>query len=64
MSDTHSTIEPWLREILRCPQCKGVLTDEVGPKGDELHCSTCSLAYEIDGGVPVLLADLARPLNG
>lgn len=63
MSDTHSTIEPWLREILRCPQCKGVLTDGVGPKGEELHCSACSLAYEVDGGVPVLLADLARPLD-
>lgn len=63
MSDTHSTIEPWLRDILRCPKCKGVLTDAAGPKGDELRCGTCSLAYEIDGGVPVLLVDLARPLD-
>ena len=63
MSDTHATIEPWLREILRCPQCKGALTDGTGPKGDELQCTSCALAYEIDGGVPVLLVDLARPLN-
>ena len=27
MSQTPTTIEPWLREILRCPQCKGELTD-------------------------------------
>jgi uncharacterized protein YbaR (Trm112 family) len=64
MSETHQTIEPWLREILRCPQCKGELADATGPKGDELRCATCSLAYEVDGGVPVLLVDLARPLNG
>jgi len=27
VSQTPTTIEPWLREILRCPQCKGELTD-------------------------------------
>lgn len=64
MSETgQPTIEPWLREILRCPQCKGVLADATGPEGAELHCATCSLAYPIDGGVPVLLVELARPLT-
>jgi uncharacterized protein YbaR (Trm112 family) len=27
MTETTPRIEPWLREILRCPQCKGELTD-------------------------------------
>jgi hypothetical protein len=57
---TNETIEPWLREILRCPRCKGVLTDEQGPEGAELACSSCRLAYPIEDGVPVLLVDLAR----
>lgn len=67
MSSTQS-IEPWLREILRCPQCKGALTDVTGPAGGdampaELHCHHCALAYRVDDGVPVLLVDLARRLG-
>ncbi len=55
-------MEPWLREILRCPSCGGLLRDGAGPEGGpELHCSTCSLAYRIDDGIPVLLVDEARP---
>ena len=30
MSQTPTTIEPWLREILRCPKCKGELVDATG----------------------------------
>ena len=63
MSQTPQTIEPWLREILRCPQCKGVLADAQGPSGAELQCATCSLGYPIESGVPVLLVDLARRLD-
>ena len=55
MSQTPTTIEPWLREILRCPQCKGELVDAIDPSGAaELHCHA---------GVPVLLVDLARRLG-
>jgi uncharacterized protein YbaR (Trm112 family) len=67
------TIEPWLREILRCPQCKGELTDvreQAGAAGDgeaapltELQCPACGLGYPIESGVPVLLVDLARRLG-
>lgn len=55
-------IEPWLREILVCPQCHSELRDEEGPEGPELVCTsqTCALAYRIDDGVPVLLVDEAR----
>ncbi len=47
MSQTPTTIEPWLREILRCPQCKGELTDSTGAASAE----TPSGASE--GGDPI-----------
>ncbi|HET7475560.1 MAG TPA: Trm112 family protein [Dermatophilaceae bacterium] len=58
------TIEAWLREILRCPMCRGELTDAQGEAGPELHCLAdgCRRAYRIDDGIPVLLVDEARPL--
>lgn len=60
---TNETMEPWLREILRCPRCKGVLSDATGPKSPELQCPQCRLGYPVEDGVPVLLVDLARPLG-
>ncbi|GAB3081242.1 Trm112 family protein [Monashia sp. NPDC004114] len=64
MSQSQKTVEPWLRAILRCPKCKGELTDAVHTSGAtsiaELRCPTCLLAYPIESGVPVLLTDLAR----
>jgi uncharacterized protein YbaR (Trm112 family) len=63
-------IEGWVREILRCPACRGVLRDGVGEvdgRGEprpELHCTVCRLGYRIeDGGIPVLLVDEARPIE-
>ncbi len=69
MSHSQQTIEPWLRGIIRCPQCKGevidaVATDEPGAAVTELRCPTCQLAYPVEGGVPVLLVDLARRTDG
>jgi uncharacterized protein YbaR (Trm112 family) len=62
--DTGATasIEPWLREILRCPACRSELVDAQGETGAELHCTntSCGLQYRIDDGVPVLLVDEAR----
>ncbi|HET8602392.1 MAG TPA: Trm112 family protein [Marmoricola sp.] len=61
------TIEPWLREILRCPRCKTELADGNGPSGGpELQCTNveCGLAYRIDDGIPVLLIDEARQALG
>ena len=57
-----AAIEPWLREILRCPACRSELVDATGETGPELHCTSdeCGLQYRIDGGVPVLLVDEAR----
>jgi phosphomannomutase len=57
-------IEPWLREILRCPNCGSMLLDGSGPSGPELQCTNteCCLAYRIDDGIPVLLVDESRSL--
>jgi uncharacterized protein len=56
-----TAIEPWLREILRCPSCHSALVDEQGPEGKpELQCTGCALAYRVDDGIPVLLVDEAR----
>lgn len=57
-----ATMEPWLREILRCPKCRAELRDESGVTGPELVCTSdaCGLIYRIDDGVPVLLVDEAR----
>ena len=56
-----ATIEPWLREILRCPACHSTLVDGQGPDDTpELQCSGCALAYRVDEGIPVLLVDEAR----
>ncbi|GAB0025401.1 Trm112 family protein [Helicobacter pylori] len=61
MSDT--TIEPWLREILRCPACRSELRDETGAAGSQLVCTsgTCGPASRVEDGIPVLLVDEARP---
>jgi len=57
-------IVPWLREILRCPECRSALSDSSGPGGPELHCTSlkCLRAYRIDEGIPVLLVDESRSL--
>jgi uncharacterized protein len=56
-----TAIEPWLREILRCPACGSALRDGVGPEAaPELQCTGCNLAYRVDDGIPVLLVDEAR----
>lgn len=62
-----TTIDPWLREILRCPVGLHELVDATGPDGaPELQCATdCGAqgqrrGYRIDGGVPVLLAAESR----
>jgi uncharacterized protein YbaR (Trm112 family) len=56
-----TTIQPWLREILRCPSCGATLRNGTGPdETPELQCTACPLAYRIDDGIPVLLVDEAR----
>ena len=60
------SLEPWLRDILRCPVTGAELVAGVGPDGSpELHSTDPDnpLAYPVRDGIPVLLADAARPLT-
>lgn len=54
-------LEPWARELLRCPECRGTLTDrEAEPAG--LACAACAVSYPVENGIPVLLRDEARAI--
>jgi uncharacterized protein YbaR (Trm112 family) len=54
-------IEPWLLDLLVCPQCKGELTHETEPE-ESLVCGHCRLRYEVRENIPILLIDEAVPL--
>ena len=54
------TISQELIEILACPKCKGNV--ELNESGDGLVCAPCKLIYEIREGIPVMLAEEAKPL--
>ncbi len=51
-------MSPELLSILRCPKCKGVLTQEQA----ELACSSCKLLFSVEDGIPNMLVEDARPL--
>lgn len=55
-----TTLDPWMRSILRCPQCRGELADS--QDSTELLCATDGLAYPIRDGIPVMLVGQARRL--
>lgn len=50
-----------LLDILVCPLCKGPLQYE--KSAQELWCLHDQLAFPIRDGIPVMLADQARPLG-
>ncbi len=50
-----------LLEILVCPNCKGPL--DYRKAQSELVCKACRLAYRIQDGIPVMLADEARAMG-
>ncbi len=54
-------LPPELKEILACPRCKGALEfrDEEG----EIRCLACRLAFRVEGDIPALLLEEARPLE-
>ncbi len=54
----RATVDAEFLEILACPKCKGSLT--LAADESELRCPACRLAYRIDDGIPILLADEAR----
>tara|TARA_R110000787_G_scaffold39882_16_gene99549 strand:+ start:170 stop:361 length:192 start_codon:yes stop_codon:yes gene_type:complete len=62
MNQTKRTVDPKLLEILVCPVTKKPLRyDEVA---QELISEEARLAYPIRDGIPIMLADEARLLDG
>ncbi len=55
-------IDPKLLEILVCPVTKGPL--EYDRAANELISRKAGLAYPIRDGIPIMLAEEARPLDG
>ena len=55
-------IDPRLLEILVCPLTKTTL--EYDPARQELISQAAKLAYPIRDGIPIMLPDEARPLDG
>ncbi len=53
-------MDPKLLEILVCPLCKSPLTYRKAEQ--ELICKADRLAFKIEDGIPVMLADEARTL--
>jgi uncharacterized protein YbaR (Trm112 family) len=53
-------VDEALLRLLVCPGCKGPLSWR--PQTHELVCLTERLAFPVRDGLPVLLADEARPL--
>jgi len=47
-------------DILACPKCKG----ELELKDNWLICNSCKLKYPIVDGIPLLVVDDAKPLEG
>jgi len=52
-------LDPYLREVIVCPQCHGQLADGES----ELLCAVCALAFPVIDNIPVLLIDDARPTD-
>jgi len=54
-------MDPKLLDILVCPLCKSSLIYRKAAQ--ELVCKADRLAYRIEDGIPVMLADEARKLT-
>ena len=48
-------------ELLLCPKCKGNVL--LNAAGNRIVCSQCKLCYEIKDGIPIMLADEAKPIE-
>lgn len=59
---TKSRIDPKLLEILVCPVTKSTL--EYDAARQELISRSAKLAYPIRDGIPIMLPEEARPLEG
>ena len=59
---TKPSVDPKLLEILVCPLTKGPLHYDA--EAQELISEQAGLAYPIRDGIPIMLVDEARPLDG
>ena len=65
MSDafhTPSTVDPRLLEVLVCPVTRGPLSYD--REAGELVSKGAKLAFPIRDGVPIMLTEEARPIEG
>jgi uncharacterized protein len=51
-------LEPFLLEVLACPECRSSLRPD--DEAEELVCTGCGLAYPVRDDIPVMLVDEAR----
>jgi uncharacterized protein YbaR (Trm112 family) len=54
-------LNPDLLARLRCPKCRGSLTERSSP--ESLVCKACRLVYAVEGGIPNMLVDEAKPAD-
>jgi uncharacterized protein YbaR (Trm112 family) len=54
-------LPPEIRDLLACPRCRGALDDAGSSSAPLLRCPACGLAYPVEQGIPVLLAERALP---
>jgi len=62
MTEHSSGVDPKLLEILVCPLTKGPLRYD--SQAGELISDQAKLAYPIRDGIPIMLVDEARALDG
>jgi len=56
-----AAVDPKLLEMLVCPLTKGPLTYDT--ERQELISEQARLAYPIRDGIPIMLPDMARPID-
>ncbi|WP_018699062.1 Trm112 family protein [Amorphus coralli] len=61
MNEAKQKVDPKLLEMLVCPVTKTTL--EYDAERQELVSRAAKLAYPIRDGIPIMLADEARPLD-
>ncbi|MFO1068975.1 MAG: Trm112 family protein [Geminicoccaceae bacterium] len=62
MADTVADLDPRLLDLLVCPLTKGPLRYD--RRAQELISEQAGLAYPIRDGIPIMLVDEARTLEG
>ena len=55
-------IQPWLLDLLVCPRCRQTVT--LREDGVGLVCGECRVLYPVENGIPRMLPESARPLDG